>query len=756
MTERIEKDKKLVKYHRWYENEYARIINLESIGTNQPKWVSESTSKFSYRFSSIWRHEVMTILKYYVVPRKLEYVCTIFKISHGINQTTYAFLYSSVGKDIHHEFVSICPTFTSADGEYRHRFISVVQFLHEYAKCQSQLELLEKHVLKQIRKKKIQLFSATVGGVVNTHKQVNDSIEKLRLPIKFYTVAWYLSRHLLSVGTLETHITHGYIEAMFSSDDDDFYKKYEKQLYQNIDAILIHLSRFYKEKIQLHSPVEIGQKLIPLTIKQVEDIGDTQHSTWAEIQISQFASNLVINGISPTYPIFGNWFLIADSSPSMYDNTVMHIKLRNSEDVKNIVKNLEHVRKHTYVFDPIKKKEVYLSYNMEGLSQAIEIPMDYAEEEMIMSNHTLCTLVEHMGRTLANQINLRNDSVWTKTDGGLFTDLRWFAKYMFEYLYGLYALNYRLRIIHSDLHLNNATIFAKRFTVNGETGESLVPNPTIMYRVHDQVYCYPTTGRTSCIIDFSRAIIGPGSPLEESFFQTSATSSWSDQHRKIKQTYQRELPEFYQEHKDELQIALLEDYESVFKLFTAIDAFKLSKGMAVLLTEAKSPNELLEFVNKINKLALSYLTLGMLRVFKKQPAINDNWPMHDIITQCFGDYTTDKVTDTNITLVDYFSIDNSLKYDTRDYEKFPPTVKFDYIIKHKIPEHQIGLSHYHEWIESGKLVTEDAKVADVQSAERADKAKRRGSPVAEPVSATEVKKLETKLQSISPEFYYET
>src|SRR5208282_371577 len=145
-------DDKLKKYYKWYETTYGEVVGLTELEKKADKeqlgWLKKAAPAFSYKYSSIWRHEVLDTLKYYAIPKKTEYICSIFKISRTGNSsyiarsnekgadkvqfhTTYAFLYSSVDEagNLKHEFVSACPTFSSADGEYRHRFISLSQYL---------------------------------------------------------------------------------------------------------------------------------------------------------------------------------------------------------------------------------------------------------------------------------------------------------------------------------------------------------------------------------------------------------------------------------------------------------------------------------------------------------------------------------------------------------------------------------------------------------------------------------------------------
>jgi hypothetical protein len=772
-------DKKIQKYYQWYEQEYGKVIHLDDLSKQADKrqliWLKEAVEHFEYRLSSIWRHEVLTTMKYYVIPNKTDYICTIFKLNRFRSatqsnvQTTCAFLYSSVraGKIIH-EFVSACPTFTSADGEYRHRFITLEQYLDIYNKNKSVFELVEAHIGKQIKKKEVSLFSEVVCSkeiLDNTklYDELVTSIDRLRLPLLFYVTNWYIDYHRFREKILENHLTKGYTAALFSSGDNEFYKKNEEALQRNHSKISIKLQRFRKEPTQTFCPVEIGQKIIPLTVKQVENIGNIRYSTWSELYINSFVGDLVINGITPTFPIFNDWFLINGKTPNMYDNPIMHAKLHNSDIASGIIHDLEQTRKHTYLVDPTNKKEVFISYNMEGLSHAVEIPMDYAEEEMIMASHTLCTLTEHVGRTMADQPALIQNAKYANFIGPIFTSQLWLSKYMFEYLYGIYANNYRLGVIHGDLHLNNITIFAKRQAVPKLGDEPLFPNPSIIYNMHDELYIFPSTGRTSCIIDFSRSILSSKSPVLQKYKDNAISvpaaveSILSDQRHKIIKTYERELPEFYNAYKADIHAALIENYEAVFKIFTAIDAYKLSSGMLSMVQS----RELREDIEKIRKMAHQYLTMGIMRVLKKQVCDPEKleWPLQNIIKTLFTKYTVENFScSEKITLIDYFSIDNAMEYNTRQYENFPPTVKFDYIIKHKIPIDQVGLQHYNTYVKKEKQKDLEM-IKEIQENEIKSKPLRRGTPTLDLRDKKTAKKEAEKVKKIlseSSNFYYDS
>ena len=121
----------------------------------------------------------------------------------------------------------------------------------------------------------------------------------------------------------------------------------------------------------------------------------------------------------------------------------------------------------------------------------------------------------------------------------------------------------------------------------------------------------------------------------------------------------------------------------------------------------------------------------------------------------FGEYTIEKYEKlSESTLIDYFSIDNEMKYNIREYDKFPPNIKLEYVVEHKIPVEQIGLRNYHKKIKTEKI--EEEKVYELQESEKASKSARRGKPEVSEMDKSEKNKLSEELKETSDSFYYDT
>lgn len=370
------------KYYEYYINEYKKIIGLQGLLNHADKypWLREAVKNFKSMYSSIWRHEGLSILKYYIIPQKTRYICSLFKISrlgstslieHPIADqvqyhTTYAFMYSSVNPETNellHEFIVDGYTLISADGEYRPGFIMLEQFLNSLNAYKDVNNLIEEHFIKQISEEKVSLTTEMlfppefVAQQTDLQNKIISFIDKHRLAIYLYCVSWLSIFQRYQDHTIDNNISKGYLESMLDKSDPIFWET-NKEIFN--DPIKYNYGRFtyyLKHSKQVLSYETFGQKLIPITINQLEDIFNIKHGPWMELLVISYVGDLIINGIAPGFPLSGQWFFIQGAKRTMYDNQVMHIKYNHSEKAFQMIKDLETVRKGTYLFDNIQKKK---------------------------------------------------------------------------------------------------------------------------------------------------------------------------------------------------------------------------------------------------------------------------------------------------------------------------------------------------------------------------------------------------------------
>jgi hypothetical protein len=759
------------KYLRWYEKQYGDVIGLSDFTKRTSGWLEKSMKNFVFKYSSVWRHEVLDNLKYNITPKKVEQICTVFKIDRSQSMgkdrtvefhTSFAFLYSHADDSrsgakgaFEHDYVCMGPTFQSSDGEYRYRFISFKQFQHVMKQFEKLTTPVEEQVVKWLGEKKMSLQAESfMPFALKTEKHEKaflEQIDKERMVIQLYTAVWLLEYKRYDDDSQENHLVPGFKQAMFSKHDQKFYhtkiKPLEEKLSNDVGSFNAFMDHILTSPKQYVSPAVCGQKFIPLRVMDVEDPSNIKFAPWREMYISSFVGDLVINGITPSFPIFVDWFYISTNSPEIWDNKISHLKLEHSMVATDIVRKLEDARKHTYRQDD--DEEVYISYKMQGMSDAIEVPMSYAEKEIILAPVTLCSLVEHVGRTVADMPEMLKRPWYVKELGPLFTDIAITRKYLFEYIYALYCANCKFQLIHSDLHLNNVCFYSVRTFYPDIFDPESKPAPEatnahVIYDLSsegkgselDDVYVFPHYGRYACIIDFSRGFVGR-EKLMQDFPENRVDDFISSQRRRLLRVMEHEVPDFYNSHKDQIEALLLQNFDLGFKLLTALDTYKLMRGLRSLLDKIKHDPEVEKLLDKIVEMALKFLTLEMQRAFRREirEPKDIEWPNRTIIRECFRDglmkHFDEKASrrddpEKPITIIDLFTARNELKYNIREYEKFPPAVKFDYMKKHGIPQDKTGMKNFEKHQQYLKKEPIEKKIEKISEEVRAEKEERRG------------------------------
>lgn len=815
---KIQKDKQSKEhaiqiYREWTKKEYLKILNLSSLKKyatdNNTAWLVNAIKEYKTQFGSIWRFTALAELTYFLPIKKYEYITTVFSISRQRSlpgtfrkarsqktmqyHTNYAFLYASRDDSGKFAFEYVCTghTYKSADGEYRHGFIPASQFMNLYDEYYDIIEPYEKHVIACAKRGDFSLKSVShfPDGSGNVRK-LQDELDAHRLVIKFFTVTFIIQAANYYVHLASLHTSAGFKEAMFGVDDikifADIYEKQDK------DRSRLMMTQFLNVRTSEKVTAIVtmcGQKIIPLRAKELEELENIRYDTWREIYIGQRMGDLVINCISPSFPIFKDYTLLrADpqEAKDFYDNPVNHIKMDHSEVAATVVRELEDVRRKTFVIDPFKKKELYVSYKFEGLSHTIEIPMDYAEKNLIMSNYSICMLNENVGRTFGDLPNIIQNRVMQIRIGPIFASRMMFSKYIFEYVYALYCMNHHMGVIHTDLHVNNVTTFDKVKLMNIDTGAVHPPNvnPHIVYGVHDTCYVFPHTGRYGSIIDFSRGIISE-EKLYEQFPKRTAKGIVEKEKKRILSKYEMLLPDFYRDNESALKAAVEEKFGVVFKLFSAIDMFIFSQGAAQMirtqiLTDTRLKeygdrsvieSEILPLLDEIRDIAQETLTGDMFKVFaRRADELRESdfaYPNLRIIQSCFkhalvGAYdpmaqppiigTVREIVEPQ--LIDYYSVDNPLQYNTREYDNFPPISKLDYIIEHKLPLFTLGVEKWEEHLEYLEHEDMEEKTEKIRAEAKEEKKLRRGTDTKP--SKKDLERLKNEPGFTSEEIYYDT
>lgn len=242
-------------------------------------------------------------------------------------------------------------------------------------------------------------------------------------------------------------------------------------------------------------------------------------------------------------------------------------------------------------------------------------------------------------------------------------------------------MNTKLDIIHGDLHLNNTTLYYATKSYIIETKPDYT-NMYVSYAIEEDVFLLKYNGFTGTVIDFSESLIIPKEPNLELM---------EEQINRIINFYDTLFPDFIKTYKVQLKTKLEDDFNKVFKIFSAIDMYihtdrldKYIKKYPIIQTVEKVK----ALVAKVNNISLKYLKVVMKDLVTDSLDIDKiKYPNYDIILQCFSDYIVKSkhMNSKKIKVKDMYFYNNNMRYSLSEYEKLPPRIKYMKIKKPNEP-----------------------------------------------------------------------
>jgi hypothetical protein len=79
-----------------------------------------------------------------------------------------------------------------------------------------------------------------------------------------------------------------------------------------------------------------------------------------------------------------------------------------------------------------------------------------------------------------------------------------------------------------------------------------------------------------------------------------------------------------------------------------------------------------------------------------------------------------------IHIIDFFSDQNEIKYNTREYDNFPPTIKFDKVLEMGLSMDDARKTHYDEYVKYTENESIQEKIDKISQEVRDEKSERRG------------------------------
>lgn len=321
-------------------------------------------------------------------------------------------------------------------------------------------------------------------------------------------------------------------------------------------------------------------KLAPLFVGELTSPGDLRYGAWREASVAREASRLVLNFLTPAFPFHLPGAYVRPSGPSLFNNDAMRLRFARGREAARVARALREARRELAGLGaqgPSAHAAAVDAFALEAL--------EHAQGFLLVSETALLHRGEFVGFTLG-ELRARIAHLDAKIPpaeaeavyGALrrsLADPDTGARHLFEYAHALHCLHGRAGAAHADIHSNNITLFDWR-----RGGPPALPGDSVLYsagpRGEADAYVFPADGCSSVVIDFSRAILGPGFPgAGEVFFR--------DQVGRALRALHRHRPDFVAAHQAELKGLIISSFELVFPLVCAGDFIALGGAAAAVL-----------------------------------------------------------------------------------------------------------------------------------------------------------------------------
>lgn len=725
---------------RWYIKNYKETYTVFPTSDKIKKYINDPKNDHFYLYGEYNRCKTLISFAYYIDIDIVNTICIAFKIKDSISDidATFSLAYFEMthrreniklktydksgyqipGSSTKSRYFTIGPSYSSKDGEYRAGMISYDNI--NIIKSTPIIQNIFQDIFEYINKKSIQrgwVFLKEYFFPTDEKKIIQNELEYNSFQIQFelFNLTWFNTMYNLYLNFVENHINNKFKKIMFKHSKEDlvFFKSLIKKYSIEQMELLRYLSNnvLTGKVLKSRSKNKIGQKIIPLSIAEAQNPFDIRYKPWCEYLISLYLSDFIVNKISPGFFITNSWFYIKNSRKGLYDNDIQYEKMHRSDLAIQITELLTRAQIYTQENIINKKKlnktinktiNTYISEKFKILHNKIQDPVDYAKEEIIMSNVTLCIISEYVGRTIWDVIlSSKTSNYYNKLIGEPFSLAGYpiFTKYMFELCYNLYCMNSIAGIIHGDLHLNNATINSINYNSSTRNIND-IKDPREMYIIGDEneQYIFKTTGYFLCLIDFSRSIILPekiGNFIDPSLPKTFNTNKdmkqfYIDQSERLLRIYLNYTSD-NESQRDDLIILFKNSFEAVFKLLTSLDVFgftdKLLKLFRVNDSSIIKPHiNCIKLLERLNKISQRFFIEEMNNLIAnksyEKTVLEMEWPLQIIIKNCFYENSIFN-TDTG-EIINIFNCNNKLKYSLNKLNKYPPVVScFKEIINNK-------------------------------------------------------------------------
>ena len=690
----------------WYASQYDKAVGLSAAEGGArykgflggfPSSVAVGNGEPIFPFTGRRRMRRFVDLKMRFPLSGAGYVCLVLTARMGAAVANYAYAYWRRGREGGDpEYICVGPTYESRDGEFRRGFMRFDQFGEQLQMLSDKASSLEAAVAELVGAGAVETWTAAYPSSAND--ELAGRARALRLPITGLVLVFLYDRDRFRMA--HTNKAYGAL----------------------IDAIAgAHPALGPGPKLgapPVGRPIFLcGQKLVPMTVREVAQVSDFHLAAWRELAVTRAAGDLVLNYITPSFAIYNQWTYVEGAGAPLFDNAPMKERYARSRAVERTARLVREARR-TLV--PVVAPSAAPSaapgaaplnnIHTEALGAQLYESLEYAQSFLLMSTVAILHTMEDVGVTLASLPLVppaKRASMDLSAGSG--------ARFLFEYAYAAHCLHTKLGVAHTDLHSNNLTAYPW----GGHAAGRMYDDPVVAYvagpRGEADTYVFPAAGTSGCIIDYSRAILGPDfrPRLEAGRSASYADAIYRDQAARVLRALYRYAPTYVEKHQAAIRAAVLANFEAVFPVLCAVDYVAIGRAGGVLC-EAGAPPAVAELAARLEAAAQEALVTGLHDLVEARGAAArpPAFPGPALFQAVFGAWHFPRWAAAEprrlktAQLVDAYNYNNGLRYSGDDYARFQPWARLDEIEPH-LGELRLadlfgpGLEAFHEALQPG-------------------------------------------------------
>lgn len=684
------------------------------------KNIESHVRKFNPHFSELNSTNIYRYVLTKLEVNPVDSIISIFGIKHKEHQTVYAFLYGYPHSDTERVefpsitydnmrflYVCISPSFISSDGEYRGHVLKANVFFKTVMEKNKQIwNLIEEHIREKINRLRWGIYNEQFFPSSDIRKKADNFqfgiISKYKLDIALLMGVWFINMYKKYNNLTEIHVNKKYIDIFFNDykTDKKFYEKLIERfggqkimdIYKSFSGIGTRVVDDIKDQLYF----KIGQKMTPLTLSEAENPFSINNNNWKEFLIMQKMNLLAVNGISNGFPVQLFWCYVKNSHKGLFDSEKQYEKLERSDIAKHITRILIQARMNTYdTIEEYKGQKISgkettesIDNDFSELHKLIERPVQHSKKRLILSNVVLTTFSSYVGRTFMDSLFMcKKNKTYAKNIGDPFSkNYTIFYKYLFEMCYNLLCLNKYFKLIHGDLHLNNATLKKKFFTTSKADKFNSLKNPVKLFAISEKYqFVFPESLYNASIIDYSRSIINPThidffrDPILHKKFSLITDEDDFTEHQKynLLNLYLYALPDMSNK-KNKIQLLINTKFDACFRIMTLLDIYNFCTKLRMLFEFKKEIPPIHVKCKKIVQDVIVFSEKFMVSEMNKliddesysDTVLSAEYPLVILMRNIFPGYLAQD--NPNMTLVDISVLHDKIKYNINDIKDYPP------------------------------------------------------------------------------------